>query len=94
MKKTAVFDDLEREILTLLGFRENGDIAVKDFLRRILIENRPEDLHEKGISFRSIKEMLRKIEPEDDLLKKKPVKDFLNDVEPLNFFDNGGRIFD
>jgi hypothetical protein len=83
----AVFNTRELEILAQLGFNSNEAITVKGFLKTIIMQNRPGSLHDKGISLRSVRDMLKKIDPNDEVLLKKQ-QDFLNDEEIERIIDS------
>ena len=86
----TVFNARELEILGLLGFDKDGLITVKGFLKAIVIKNRPPELHNKGIALRSIRVMLRKISPDDKLLKRDAKELF--DAEEIDRLISGCSI--
>ncbi len=87
---TEFFNARELEILALLGFQDGGFITVEGFLKTIVIQNRPSDLHDRGVALRSVRAMLRKIKPDDAIFHK--TEDSVVMDEEIEQFLNGCGI--
>lgn len=71
MKKAIKgLNDRDLEILDILGFKAGAD-SLSEFLEEILKNAEPVKLHSKGIALRSIRKILKKINPNHKILRQK-----------------------
>ena len=71
MKKVIKgLNDRDLEILDILGFEAKAD-SLSEFLEKILENSDPVKLHSKGVALRSIRKILKKINPNHKILKQR-----------------------
>lgn len=94
MKKNDLADLTKREleILDILGFQKGSKVAAVSFLRKKIKNMSPKDFHAKGIPFLVVKRILKKINPQDPILRiekkryifdEKEINEMMNSVGSL-----------
>jgi hypothetical protein len=74
MKELKDLTAREIQVLNLLGFQSYAKKVVIAFIEDALENNSVEDLHDKGIPQRSVKKLLKEIDPENNYLKQQKKK--------------------
>lgn len=82
----------ELEILDILGFQKGSKVAAISFLRKQIKNMKPMDFHKKGIPLLLVKGILKKINPQDPLLKIEKKRHIFDEKEINEMMNSVGSL--